>query len=267
MPALACNGTTMIQIGVFAHEFGHAFGLPDLYDTDDSNGDSEGVGNWCLMAGGSWGGDGNTPERPTHMSAWSKEFLGWVTPKAVTADTKPATLPSVRTRQSLKVSISSTQYYLVENRQQKLFDQNLPTGGVAIWRINDSVDSGRNNTVNGREQQVRRPQEADCSRLQQRHRETWRPFPGSAGRRADNAESEDVGNVAICSIGASGDPMTANVLVSTGKCGNGNDNGICSSLATTKTPGTGGVSGLLLALPLLTALYLARRRRSPVGVR
>ena len=54
----ACDGTTMIQIGVFAHEFGHAFGLPDLYDTDDANGVSEGAGNWCLMASGSWGGDG-----------------------------------------------------------------------------------------------------------------------------------------------------------------------------------------------------------------
>ncbi len=40
--------------GVFAHEMGHAaFGLPDLYDTDNS---SEGLGNWSLMAGGSWNG-------------------------------------------------------------------------------------------------------------------------------------------------------------------------------------------------------------------
>ena len=33
-----------------AHELGHLlFGFPDLYDTDYS---SEGIGNWCLMAGG-----------------------------------------------------------------------------------------------------------------------------------------------------------------------------------------------------------------------
>ena len=29
-----------------AHEFGHAFGLPDFYDTDSS---SEGDGNWALV--------------------------------------------------------------------------------------------------------------------------------------------------------------------------------------------------------------------------
>ena len=56
MPALACDNATMIQIGVFAHEFGHAFGLPDLYDTDNTNGKSAGLGTWCLMASGSWGG-------------------------------------------------------------------------------------------------------------------------------------------------------------------------------------------------------------------
>ncbi|MDH4197893.1 MAG: M6 family metalloprotease domain-containing protein, partial [Candidatus Aminicenantes bacterium] len=71
MPGFGCNGTTMIEIGVFVHEFGHAFGLPDLYDTDGSNGDSEGVGSWCLMASGSWGGDTSSPETPTHMCAWA----------------------------------------------------------------------------------------------------------------------------------------------------------------------------------------------------
>lgn len=38
-------------IGVFCHEFGHALGLPDLYDVDGS---SEGIGEWCLMGSGSW---------------------------------------------------------------------------------------------------------------------------------------------------------------------------------------------------------------------
>ena len=55
---------------MFCHEFGHAFGLPDLYDTD---GGAEGVGWWDLMSSGNW----NTPTNPGHMGAWSKNFLGW----------------------------------------------------------------------------------------------------------------------------------------------------------------------------------------------
>ena len=69
-PIKNCDNLTLIDIGVFCHEFGHAFGLPDLYDT---NGGSQGVGWWCLMGSGNW----NVPTTPAHMSAWSKDQLGW----------------------------------------------------------------------------------------------------------------------------------------------------------------------------------------------
>jgi len=70
-PAYNCGGATIIDIGVFCHEFGHSFGLPDLYDVD---GGSQGAGHWCLMSSGNW----NQPTNPAHMSAWSKDQLGWV---------------------------------------------------------------------------------------------------------------------------------------------------------------------------------------------
>ena len=60
------------RIGVCCHELGHLlFGFPDLYDTDFS---SEGVGSFCLMGAGNWGGNGDTP---THPSAWCKANQGW----------------------------------------------------------------------------------------------------------------------------------------------------------------------------------------------
>src|SRR5690606_16417870 len=37
-------------LGVFAHEFGHDLGLPDLYDT---SGGENGTGFWTLMSSGS----------------------------------------------------------------------------------------------------------------------------------------------------------------------------------------------------------------------
>ncbi|MCL0088136.1 M6 family metalloprotease domain-containing protein [Dehalococcoidia bacterium] len=69
-----------MTIGVFAHELGHIFGLPDLYDTDGS---SHGVGRWCLMGASSWNGLVNGElmgSSPAHPSAWARIELGWTSP-------------------------------------------------------------------------------------------------------------------------------------------------------------------------------------------
>ncbi len=71
-PTVSCEGG-LIEIGVFCHEFGHSLGLPDLYDY---NGGGSGIGFWGLMGSGNW----NTPQSPAHLSAWSREQLGWIEP-------------------------------------------------------------------------------------------------------------------------------------------------------------------------------------------
>ncbi|GAA2714075.1 immune inhibitor A domain-containing protein [Micromonospora olivasterospora] len=64
-------------LGVFAHEYGHDLGLPDLYDT--AGGDN-GVGFWSLMSSGSWlsHGTDDIGSTPGYMDPWSKLFLGWL---------------------------------------------------------------------------------------------------------------------------------------------------------------------------------------------
>ncbi len=64
-------------VGVFAHEFGHDLGLPDLYDT---NGGENGTGFWTLMSSGSWLGDGTQDigSMPGDMGVWEKFQLGWI---------------------------------------------------------------------------------------------------------------------------------------------------------------------------------------------
>ncbi|PSK64234.1 Immune inhibitor A [Micromonospora sp. MH33] len=64
-------------VGVFAHEFGHDLGLPDLYDTS-GNADSD-VDFWDLMASGSHSGE-IFQAMPTHMGLWDKWVLGWADP-------------------------------------------------------------------------------------------------------------------------------------------------------------------------------------------
>ncbi|MEV1143996.1 immune inhibitor A domain-containing protein [Micromonospora sp. NPDC049799] len=64
-------------LGVFAHEYGHDLGLPDLYDT--AGGDN-GVGFWSLMSSGSWlsRGTDDIGSTPGYMDPWSKLYLGWL---------------------------------------------------------------------------------------------------------------------------------------------------------------------------------------------
>ena len=64
-------------VGVFAHEFAHDLGLPDLYDTA---GGENGTGFWTLMSSGSWTSEGEDyiGTKPTHMGNWEKFQLGWL---------------------------------------------------------------------------------------------------------------------------------------------------------------------------------------------
>ena len=70
-------------VGVFAHEFGHDLGLPDLYDTSGNSGGAENsTGFWTLMSSGSYGNTGKPEDgigtKPMHMGAWEKLQLGWL---------------------------------------------------------------------------------------------------------------------------------------------------------------------------------------------
>ncbi len=69
-------------LGVFAHEFGHDLGLPDLYDT--AGGDNS-TAFWTLMSGGSWlnHGTDSIGTTPGYMGAWEKLQLGWLDYKTV----------------------------------------------------------------------------------------------------------------------------------------------------------------------------------------
>jgi len=64
-------------LGVFAHEYGHDLGLPDLYDTA---GGENSTGYWSLMSSGSWLGLGKDSigDMPGDMNAWDKLQLGWL---------------------------------------------------------------------------------------------------------------------------------------------------------------------------------------------
>jgi M6 family metalloprotease-like protein len=134
-------------IGIIAHELGHsAFHLPDLYNTANIN--SGGIGYFGLMGAGTWARQNNSEypgNTPTHFSAWSKYYNGWVTPKTVSANTSTTlTQTASLNYDMIKIQINATSYYLLENRNNAGYDKGLYVldgtfgGGIAIWKIDET---------------------------------------------------------------------------------------------------------------------------------
>lgn len=135
-----CNAGAVMPIGTFSHELGHGFGLPDLYDTGGGN--SAGIGYWGLMGTGSW----NMPTSPAHMSAWSKDDLGWILVEVVEpANFGARTLPPIiNSKQAIRVEIANTtEYFLLENRAALGSDANVRAEGLLIWHISPDLIASR----------------------------------------------------------------------------------------------------------------------------
>ena len=208
------------KIGVAAHELGHLlFGFPDLYDTDYT---SEGVGDWCLMGGGSWNGGGDIP---AHPSAWCKASQGWASVTNVTTNGS-LTLADVKTGRTIhrlwKDGGGGGEYFLIENRQRTGYDAELPGDGLLVWHIDDRQpdNTDENHYKVGLV-------EADGKRdLELKHNrgDAGDPYPGSSRNTAltstttpdsESFAGQDTG-VSITKISASASTMTVKVSVTGG---------------------------------------------------
>ena len=138
---------TLSEIGVYCHEFGHALGLPDLYDTSALGGTSNvGPGNWSLMSTGAYGGDGHSPDYPAHPGAWPTLYLGWANTARPSRDSLAALTPVTEGGQILEFSFQGeqeSQHFLVESRERTGFDRNLPSGGLVVYQVDDAAIGSR----------------------------------------------------------------------------------------------------------------------------
>lgn len=132
------------KVGVCAHEWGHLAGRwADYYDTgENENFVSNGLGDYCLMASGSWGNQGLTPVLPNGML---RMFHGWINVTVVTATQKNIKVNAATQGGGAVVifnaaKMTEKQYILVEYRRKTGQDRFLPDEGLAVYVIDETIE-------------------------------------------------------------------------------------------------------------------------------
>ena len=140
-----CTGNNVQAANVMSHEFGHVLGLPDYYHPT-AEGGALGrrwvLGCWALMAAGGWGcgpvDDSSVPFGPTHLSAHSKEVLGWIDYVELGEVWNHEVFldPVQSSGLALRVPIgeSGNDFLIAEFRTQTGFDHQIPAEGVLMYK-------------------------------------------------------------------------------------------------------------------------------------
>lgn len=180
----------MSEIGVYCHEFGHALGLPDLYDASTLGGGSNvGPGNWSLMSTGTYGGDNASPASPTHIGGWPMRYLGWADWLHPSQDTTltlaPLSAGGGIVNQSFEGG-NSSEHLVLECRHPSGVDRSLPGSGLIITQVDEAAIGQRiaTNRVNAGPRPALRILEgdADADLLRGFNRgDAADPLPGSLG--------------------------------------------------------------------------------------
>ena len=220
-------------IGIIAHELGHAaFGLPDLYDTNLTNGISAGVGNFGLMAAGSWGyksGDTYVGQTPPHMIGWSKIQAGFIKPTTLTQDTHNLSIKGTALSGYALYKIPTDdpkEYFLFENRANKGYDRGLYIlhgpqfeGGLLITHIDENMRGNQIETQKLVDVEEANDAELDSDVKSQKGHSNNLFFEGNVANFNDsstvNSNTYDGSStgIAIENISAVGDTMHADITV------------------------------------------------------
>ncbi|MBQ6078821.1 MAG: M6 family metalloprotease domain-containing protein [Muribaculaceae bacterium] len=135
-------------IGTICHEFTHALGLMDLYDTNyEQEGEANDPGDWDIMAGGCYMNDSRTP---VGFSLWERYRLGFADPEEITEKRAGYFLLPLNTSNTgyWLPSPNENEIFMLENRQNTRWDAYLPGHGMLITRIEYYRSRWASNTIN-----------------------------------------------------------------------------------------------------------------------
>ena len=144
-------------IGTVCHEFGHALGLPDFYETEygENYRDAVTPNEWDVMDGGAYNGNGHCPP---NYSPWERYFFGWHTPVNLGNEGKVLELKAngtegyqcyqINNSGKQQTATTSGECYYIENRQAQGWDAPLTGHGMLIWKVNYNQTAWNTNAPN-----------------------------------------------------------------------------------------------------------------------
>jgi immune inhibitor A len=212
------DGFTVDPLGIYAHEFGHFLGLPDLYPTAGIS-RAGSVDSWCLMDAGTYNRLDDSQNRgslPGWPSAWCRLYLGWEEPFVPSAASDPGLIgllpveAAAGATQMVKLPVTAdtpSSYFLLENRQKLGFDGGLSGHGLLVWQINSKVINQNlsANTVNkslyNPGVQLVRADSGESLESRVGPAAAGNPFPGSNGVRALTPTTKPVSSQRVTGAG------------------------------------------------------------------
>ena len=136
-------------IGTFCHEFGHALGLRDLYDTDGSasGGDSDPLWSTIsVMDAGNYNNSGNTPPNYTAIEL---DYLGVGNGESLSIGDYSLEPVSENGRYLRYDTSTDGEYYLLECRIAEGWDSYVGGSGLAVYHIDKSSTSAGSSDTYG----------------------------------------------------------------------------------------------------------------------
>ena len=134
------NGNQVLcGIGTACHEFGHAMGLPDLYDTDyEDNGEAGGLYSYSIMCSGSYNNSGRTPP---FLGIEERILLDWQEETAIQEITTSGSysLSPVSNNVAYKtLTDKDGEYFLYECRSKTGWDAYITEPGLIVYHVDKS---------------------------------------------------------------------------------------------------------------------------------
>lgn len=132
---------TLCGIGTACHEFGHAMGLPDMYDTDyETNEKAGGLYSYSIMCSGSYNDLGR---KPPYFNMQERIYLGWNTESDIREITTAGTfiIPALNGASQSVWKIPTSvegEYFMLECRAQTGWDSDIPGEGLLVYHIDKS---------------------------------------------------------------------------------------------------------------------------------